>query len=154
MPLPFENQTARDKLNKCKQEATELEKEVTDDVFIRFACEAWHLCDWVLNDPRSSKAAKKEIRRWKKNPPIPELAICQDVANGYKHKKITIYRPSTAAMSNDRGYGLGGFGKAGFGIGEQHIALTMDDGKILDAMKIVQGVLALWDDFFNRHALA
>ena len=90
---------------------------------------------------------------WKTAKPIPELCVCQDVANGNKHMKITFYTPPTADVSSKQGYGVGRFGKGGYGIGEQQIAITMTDGTTFDALGVVRAVTKLWEEFYARHAL-
>jgi len=41
MPLTFDDNSAIDKFNRCKHQAVFLEKEVTNDGFIRFSDYAW-----------------------------------------------------------------------------------------------------------------
>jgi hypothetical protein len=153
MPLTFDDNTARDKFNRCKRDAASLDQEVTTDGFVTFAENAWHLRDWILQDPVVPQAARDEVGPWKTTKPIPELSVCQDIANSNKHMKITLYSPSTADASSNQGWGVGRYGKGGYGIGEQQITITMTDGTVFDALAVVRAVTRLWEDFFARHAL-
>jgi hypothetical protein len=153
MPLTFDDKSAQDKLSRCKQEAAFMEQEVTSDGFIRFAGHAWHLRDWIVNDPNISNSAKDEVRSWNNKAPIPELAVCQDIINSDKHMEITKYTPSTDDASSEQGWGLGRWGKGGYGVGEEQITLMMTDGTEFDALEIVDSVMKFWELFFTRHML-
>jgi hypothetical protein len=155
MPLTFGDDTVAGKLNKCKQEAASLELEVTEEGFRRFADHAWHLCDWIMNADDIPASAKNEVRAWKRKqpPPIPELCVCQDVINADKHLQITRYTPATDDVTSQQGWGIGRFGKGGFGFGEHQITITMQDGAVYDALQITQAVVNFWNGFFDRHSL-
>jgi hypothetical protein len=154
MPLTFGGMSAHDKLSRCKEEAASLDQEVNTEGLRRFAGHAWHLCDWIMKDPTIPAAAKDEVSAWRNSPPIPELSACKDITNSDKHMQITRYTPATDDASSQRGYGVGRYGKGGFGVGEETISVTMKDGRVFDALEIVRAVIIFWDDFFYRHGIS
>ncbi len=127
MPLTFGDKSAQDKLVRGKQEAASLDQAVNAETFLRFACHAWHLCDWITADPTIPIAVKSEVSAWRNNPPIAELYVCKDIINSDKHLEITRYTPSTADASSQQGWGFGRWGKGGWGVGEESISVTMTD---------------------------
>ena len=48
------------------------------------------------------------------------------------------------------GFGVGRFGKGGYGIGEQSINLYLSDGTKTDALSLVERIFAKWTEIFNR----
>jgi hypothetical protein len=151
MPLTFDDDSALDRFNRCKQQAALLDQEVTNDGFIRFADYAWHLRDWLLGDPTVPQAAKDEVLSWKTTPPCLELCICKDIINTDKHLEITRYDPPTKDVSSQRGYGSGRYGKGGYGMGEKEISITMSDGTVFNALDVVHAVVGFWEEFIARH---
>ncbi len=151
MPLTFDDDSALDKFNRCKQQAAFVDQEVTNEGFIRFADYAWHLRDWILRDPTVPQAAKDDVLSWKTSPPCPELAICKDIINTDKHLKIERYTPTTEDVSPQQGYDMGRWDRGGYDIGEMQISITMKDGRIFDALDVVQAVVRFWEGFFARY---
>jgi hypothetical protein len=154
MALTFDDNTALDKFNRCKREASFLDQELTTDGFVRFAETAWHLRDWIVEDATVPQSAKEEVLRWKTTKPIPELGVCQDIANSNKHMQIKFYEPDTVDATSSQGFGVGRFGRGGFGMCEQKILITMNDGTVYDALQVVCAVLKLWEDFLARHGVS
>jgi hypothetical protein len=115
---------------------------------VSFAENAWHLRDWVLNDPGTPQGAKDEVRPWNTRKPIPELSVCQDIANSNKHLTIDRYTPSTTDASSERGWGTGGWGKGGWGESESSITFIMTDGTVINAPAVIRAVMSVWEDFF------
>jgi hypothetical protein len=107
-----------------------------------------------VQDPSIPQTAKDEVTALRRNPPVPELSICKDIINSNKHMKITYYTPSTTDATSEQGFGVGRFGKGGFGVGEESINFAMDDGRVFNALYVVQAVLTFWGDFFKRHGIS
>jgi hypothetical protein len=149
MALPRKYQGGRHLLRKLLEHAANLEEEVTWDEFNDFALAAYHLCEWVQNDPAATQAARKEVEALRKT---LQIQACRDAANSYKHMRIKQYTPKTKSTDvNEAGWGIGGFGKGGFGRGEEDVVLSMVDGSKFNALDLSRQVVELWEDFFKRH---
>jgi hypothetical protein len=148
MPLNFDDESALDKLSRCKQQALFMDQEVNHDAFIRFAYYVWYLHDWILFDPRVPKAAKDEVLSWNKTPPCPQLCICKDIINSGIHMITTRYYPPTADASSQKGFGIGRYG---YGVGKKQITITMKDGRVFDALEVTRTMIEFWEGFFARH---
>ncbi len=190
----FDIATPRDMLAKLKREL----KRVANASFLRdelvdhgtnCALTAWQITDWVWRvrfvDDRTAQdalAASYAVLRTKRGRPIdrfkecvtracPELALCQDIANGFKHvvamppddrqaagvKDVT----ASASMAASGPFKFGdGFGSAGLG-GPGYVAggemfrlkIRSDDGENLDAIGVFDAVVAYWTRFMDDHGI-
>lgn len=63
------------------------------DILYHFCCDAFHLKDWILNAnglPQSIEGAVRAfLPKGHPNPPSLALAMCADIANGFKHGALT-----------------------------------------------------------------
>ena len=73
-------------------------------ILYHFCCDAFHLRDWILNADGLSQnikdAVEKFVPKGNPNPPSLALAICADIANGFKHLNLThpkVYTPGGPA---------------------------------------------------------
>ncbi len=186
--------TPRDMLAKLKRElnrvanASFLRDELVDHG-TNCALTAWHITDWAwrvrfANDrtAQDALAASYAVLRTKRGRPIdrfkecvtracPELALCQDIANGFKHvvaippddrqaagvKDVT----ASASMAPSGPFKFGdGFGNAGLG-GPGYVAggemfrlkIRSDDGSNLDAIGVFDAVVAYWTRFMDDHGI-
>jgi hypothetical protein len=142
--------SAKDLLMKLERDAKLLDEEVTSDRFFNFVVTGYSLIDWVKNDPvvpANAKTTAESLRRdtW--------LKICGDIATASKHFTLTRRKPVTASVESQQGYGLGRYGKGGYGEGEEDIKITLNDGSVFSALEFVNTVRQTWDQFFVAHGL-
>lgn len=152
MSLTFGLTSAKDLLAKVQRDAALLDQEVTSDAFFNFVVTGYSLIDWIKHDPTVPPAAKagSEINglyneKW--------LKVCGDIATAAKHFTLTARQPITNSASSERGYGMGRYGKGGYGVGEESIKVKLNDGTAFTALDLVQGVLATWQSFFLKHGI-
>ena len=130
-----------------------LDNEVSSDRFFNFAITGYSLIDWIKNDPGVPAAARtpQEIVQLNKN---EFLAVCGDLATASKHFHLTT-RPSisTASADSSQGYGVGRWGKGGYGVGEESISIRLLDGRVVNALVFADGVVEVWSTFFAKHGI-
>jgi hypothetical protein len=149
MTLTSGFKTTRDLFEKLRRDAALLEEtEVTSDKFFNFAVTGYSLIDWVKNDPSVPYTAKVDlaslyINHW--------LRICGDIANASKHFSLHKRTPMTSSVDSSRGYGSGRFGMGYFGVGEEHIEITLSDGSVISVFDFVRNVISTWESFLNKH---
>lgn len=152
------------------------------------ALTAWHITDWVWRCRFASDSkARHELEasctglRWSKRDDrfrecvtrmCPQLVLCQDIANGFKHViaesndpttpgVVDVTASATAAPSGPFTLGVHGLGGAGLG-GPGYVAggqvyrlkITSKDGTTRDAIEVFNAVAAFWTEFFARHGIA
>jgi hypothetical protein len=148
MPLPERYDSPRGLLNKLVRLGRYLEEEVTWDLFNDFALTAYHLCEWVKNDPSATPGIVSDAKALEAT---TELQACRDAANTIKHKLITRYKPKTKDTDVAEGYGVGRYGRGGYGVGEQQVTISMADGPVFDGLLLSREVVQLWQAFFERY---
>jgi hypothetical protein len=73
-------------LNEGRESRHESSEDYQDDVYAFFvAC--YHLKDWLKNDPATGKVTLGDVETHVSG--SPNLCLCGDLANGYKHLRIT-----------------------------------------------------------------
>lgn len=152
MSLTFGLATTKDLFAKLQRDAVALNDEVTSDRLFNFVVTGYSMIDWIKNDPSVPATAKsKSIRdslhgdSW--------LKICGDLANAVKHFTLATRKPVTSSAATSQGYGVGRYGKGGFGFGEESIELVLNDGTSFHCLDLVQGVLTTWQSFFTTHGM-
>jgi hypothetical protein len=154
MSLNFGLASAVDLFAKLQRDAVALDEEVTSDRFFNFVLTGYHLIDWVSKDPTvpSTAQAKHVINglhanRW--------LKICRDIANSCKHFELNPKkrRPITRSATSAQGFGLGRYGKGGFGVGEESIEVELDDGTTYHCLELAKNVVETWRRFFVSHGM-
>jgi len=113
----------------------------------------YSMIDWVRNDlsmpndVRAQSVLEKELytNNW--------LKICGDIATASKHFKLDRRIPITSSVISSKGYGSGRYGKAGYGIGEEGIDITLNDGTSLNSLDFVHNVVQTWKEFMTRHKI-
>ena len=140
MALSFGLTSARDLLAKLRGDAALLEQEVTTDRAFNFVVTGYSLIDWVKNDPTLPVLAKSAVSglyadQW--------LKVCGDLANGCKHFKLTTRTPITSSTSSAHGYGMGRYGKARYGSGEEAITIQLDNGATYDCLELCKAFCRL-----------
>ena len=142
--------SAKDLLMKLKRDAELLDEQVTSDRFFNFVVTGYSLIDWVNKDPAIPLAAQTATQslyndKW--------LQVCGDLATASKHFTLTTRVLVTASANPQQGFGVGRFGKGGWGEGEEHIEVKLNDGTVFSGLDLVRGVLQSWDQFFANHGL-
>jgi hypothetical protein len=152
MSLTYGLASAKDLFAKLQRDAAALDEEVTSDRFFNFVVTGYSIVDWIKNDPSVPPSAKISSAidalykdRW--------IHVCGDLATASKHFTLTSRRPITSAAKTARGFGLGRFGKGGFGVGEESISVQLNDGSSFTCLDLVRGVVATWESFFTAHGI-
>ena len=150
MSLTYSLSTAKDILEKLQRDAALLGEEVTSDRFFNFVVTGYSLIDWVKNDPAVPAAGKAAVSSLYSD---AWLKVCGDLATASKHFVLTRRVPVTAHASSQRGWGAGRFGKGGWGVGEESIVVTLNDGTTYSGLDLVKEVLQMWNRFFVTHGI-
>jgi hypothetical protein len=140
------------------------------DLLVHFYQDAYHLKDWLKNDPTVPASAVGAIEADVKIDPF--LALCADVANGSKHFKLTstktgdlattvagqnvVVRPGTAvARANVPSPG------SSPALAEQvpprpalHSWNIQSKGQSHDALALANQVISAWDRWLNAQQLS
>jgi hypothetical protein len=152
MSLTYGLSTVSDLLAKLERDAKSLDDEVTSDLMFNFVVTGYSMIDWIKNDPNVPQTAKasNEIEalysdQW--------LKVCGDLATASKHFTLTRRQPITTSATSSQGFGVGRFGKGGFGVGEEAIEIELSDGTKYDALALKNGVLNKWRSFFLTHGI-
>jgi len=149
MSLTFGLQGPRDLFEKLKRDAALLEEEVTSDRFFNFVVTGYSIVDCLRHEVSvpltATEATYKD--RW--------IKICGDLAIVSKHFQIKKEKrnPITTDATSRRGWGMGRYGKGGWGVGEESIEIELNDGSCLSALEFVKTVIETWDNFFTTHGL-
>jgi hypothetical protein len=144
--------SAKHLLEKLRREHARLNEEVTSDNFFNFVVTGYHLVEWVKKDPTVSQAAKNDL------PSVRAascIATCRDLTNASKHFALNANYQNQVAndAKSERGFGVGRFGKGGYGVGEEYICVELRDGSTIDALRLAKEVITEWESFFVRHAI-
>lgn len=152
MSLTFGLATTKDLFAKLQRDAAALDDEVTSDRLFNFVVTGYSMIDWVKNDPMVPAAAKNtsSIQGLYGD---SLLKVCGDLATAVKHFKLTSRVPVTSSAATSQGYGVGRFGKGGYGLGEESIEVVLNDGTCFHCLDLVQGVLTTWQTFFTTHGM-
>jgi hypothetical protein len=152
MSLTFGIETTRELFEKLKRDAAALKEEVSSDNFFNFVVTGYSMIDWVKNDPTvPAKAKEKQVidalyqEHW--------LKVCGDLAIAVKHFKLTSRNPITSSADSAQGFGVGRFGHGGFGVGEESIEVTLNDGTSFNCLDLVQGVVNKWESFLSAYKI-
>ena len=152
MSLIYKLSTVRDLFEKLERDATSLRDEVTSDRMFNFVVTGYSMIDWINNDPSVPSSAKtaSEIKSLHKD---QWLKICGELANAAKHFTLKSRKPITSSAISSQGYGVGRFGKGGFGVGEEEIEIELNNGTKYGAFDLVNGVIDKWESFFLTHGI-
>lgn len=152
MVLTFNLETVTDLYKKLERDATALNEEVTSDRLFNFVVTGYSLIDWIKNDPTVPAAAKNSKciynlynDKW--------LKVCGDLATACKHFEIHRRVPITSNTSSSTGFGMGRYGKGGYGIGEESIAIELNDGSSFQCDEFVRNVVSVWKCFFATYGI-
>jgi hypothetical protein len=147
MSLTFGIETTRELFEKLKRDAAALKEEVSSDNFFNFVVTGYSMIDGVKNDPTvPAKAKEKQVidalyqEHW--------LKVCGDLAIAVKHFKLTSRNPITSSADSAQGFGVGRFG-----VGEESIEVTLNDGTSFNCLDLVQGVVNKWESFLSAYKI-
>jgi hypothetical protein len=152
MGLTYGFRSVRELFVKLQRDAKLLDEEVTSDRLFNFVLTGYSLIDWIKNDPSVPQSAKSQTETSSLYAD-PWLKICGDLATASKHFKLTNRQPVTRSATSYQGYGVGRYGKGGFGVGEEAIQIELDDGATYDGLEFVNDVVETWKRFFHRHQI-
>lgn len=121
--------------------------EDTEDMYT-FFMHAWHLCDWVSNDPTLNQKRSLEVIR--KSDCTDSIRLCGDIADGRKHYTLT--RPP-------RQYGEVTLKDIritpGAGIPAQaRYQFTFPDGSKRDALDFAREIVRDWEGILSRYGVS
>ena len=143
--LPIPLASPRDLFAKLKRDASLLvDDEVTTDRFFNFVITGYSLIDWIKADPAFAHLSAQALydNQW--------LKVCGDLATASKHFQLTKRQPITSSAKSSQGFGVGRFGRGGFGVGEEAIEITLNDGTVIDGLDFVQRVVDVWDAYLQQ----
>jgi hypothetical protein len=130
--MPFHT-TAAEHFEKLKRVHARLDGEVHKDDLDDFFKTAYHLIENIekcSNTTVEQKLTAKALRS------DPEMELCREICNLQKHYTLRPKSHPSPAIANadiQQGFGIGRFGKGGFGVGEQSVWLNFNDGTQRDA---------------------
>jgi hypothetical protein len=161
MSLTYGFKNARDLFEKLKRDAKKLEEEVNSDNVFNFIVTAYHIKDWIKNDPSNSQDIRNQAKELPKNEKI--IDICQDIANASKHFDLNRdgqrHQKTSNVSSEQGGFGDARFGKGNFGKGEEEIIiklLTTSDNSQPEEFNILDfktKVVEFWQNFLDNNRL-
>lgn len=108
--LPIPLASPRDLFAKLQRDASLLvNDEVTSDRFFNFVIAGYSLIDWIKADPAFAHLSPQTLygNQW--------LKVCGDLATASKHFQLTKRQPITSSAKSSQGFGVGRFGRGGFG---------------------------------------
>ena len=118
-----------------------------DDIYAFFQ-NAYHLKDWLRNDPSVADSAKFRVETHiNMNKP---LCLCADICNSLKHLTLKQSRSDENPTFGRKAFSLSiGSGPTTLGLKHQ---IDTDSGP-LDAFELATACVKAWDDFFVSHSL-
>ena len=150
MALTYGLLSARSLYEKLQRDAKALKEEVNSDRFFNFVVTGYSLIDWVEEDPsvpKTAQTAVNDIRSYK------WIKRCGDIAIASKHFTVKDRKLITSSATSEQGFGLGRYGRGGFGLGEERIEVKLTDGSSFDCFELVDGVMNTWNNFFSSHGI-
>lgn len=118
-----------------------------DDNLWSFFQNAWHLKDWIENDPTIPDEKTKRIL--KRVYQTPDLVHCQDLANRTKHFKLKSQGNDADFTSRNVSVKLG----PNPPVTEYSHIVTMDDGSQLVAQDLAEYVVLEWEAILGDEGL-
>ena len=121
--------------------------ELYDDDIYHFFQDAWHLKDWIKNDPEVPSAVSAQVEREVND--VRAFRVAADFANGTKHMTLNRPREEHAKFTERKvTIMLGGPGRA-----VQERVLTLTDGSQTTAEAVAADVMREWNLLLRRFGL-
>ncbi len=132
------------------------------DILYHFCCDAFHLKDWVINADNQTQAVidavMKFLPKGVSNPPSLALAMCADVANGFKHGGLThpkCYTPGGPAEVVEHTQGATFPMTFPFHFSANHWKVrARASGVEHDALTVAKDAVDAWDTWLPSNGLA
>jgi len=118
-----------------------------EDGFMSFFQAAWHLKDWLWNDPQSAPLVRADIEVYANQ--YPKLKLAADLANGAKHLGLNRKTRTGDASTDMRTMRFGGDPTVGL---TATIEVT-SQGVTYDAVQLARDVISLWEAYLARKNL-
>jgi hypothetical protein len=138
MSLRYGLQTAHDLFDKLQRDVQLLDEEVTSDRMFNVVVTARHLAEWI---------EKERGIRLNELHDTDLFKTCRDIANASKHFELT-KQTEVDEVSSSRGYGVGRYGKGGFGVGEESISIKVKSQDPVNALEFARRLIDLYRPFF------
>jgi hypothetical protein len=123
----------------AKLSETYNDTELYDDDIYHFFQDAWHLKDWIKNDPSVPSKVRGQVEKKVKN--VRPFRVAADFANGTKHMILNWHRAEDAQFTERKvTIRLGHPGPA-----LQERVLTLADGSQTTAEAVAAEVMREWD---------
>jgi hypothetical protein len=133
--------------------------EASRDIFFHFCVDAYHLKDYVKNMPGQTLTIQTDVERLcskrTNQSASTALAICGDIANGFKHLHRTASKFPTGGEANVTNQGASM--RLPITLGRQHFTyhFTIEaDGATFSEIKVADDAIADWDTWLTSHGFA
>jgi hypothetical protein len=120
--------------------------EVYDDDLYHFLQDAWHLKDWLKNDPAVSQQVRTNVETDVNG--VPALRLAADLANGSKHFELRSPREGATITQRHVIVDLGGQKGA-----EQRRDVTTTGGGSTTAEQIARDSVTEWERLLSAYGL-
>jgi hypothetical protein len=147
MGLRYGLQTARDLFDKLQRDVHLLDEEVTSDRMFNLVVTARHLPEWIEKE--------SGIKRLDELRDTDLFKTCRDIADASKHFELEEDRAKKTKVdevSSRRGFGVGRYGKGGYGVGEESISIKIKSQDPVNALEFARRLIDLYTPFFECEA--
>jgi hypothetical protein len=138
----FDLETVRDLFRKAERDFAAIDDCMNSDDLFNFLCTTNHLAEWCVDDVRT---AAKQLQAQS-----TELDLIRKLCNRSKHFEKKPVHPNTVVES---GFGVGRFGKGGFGVGEPSYVVRTDSGQEMNILDLARASLEAWRCFLAQRGL-
>ena len=142
------HETAQEHFDKLSRVYERLENEIHKDDLDDFFKTAYHLLENIKKDPKATTAQKAAAKTLYNE---PEMELCRELTNKSKNYTLDKFHhphPKIKDATTQQGFGVGRFGRGGFGTGEQLVTLNLNDGRKLDAYDLMAAIYAKYKAIF------
>lgn len=150
MTLTFGIRSIRDLFAKLQRDAALLDEEVTSDRLFNFVVTSYTMIDWAKKDPSVPEKAREAAQRLYED---QWLKVCRELANAVKHCKLKPPPKTTSSAPSKQGWNCGRWNRGPWGVGEEAITVTLNDGDSFSCLDLVKGSLATWQTFFSGNGI-
>ena len=138
------HKTAMEHHEKLKRVTDRINTAVHKDDLDDFFKTAYHLIEITKRDPATSATQKSAAKALRND---VDLQICRDICNGQKHFTLDPKKnpkPKVLGTTTQQGFGVGGYSKGGYGVGEQSVTIQLSDGTERNARDLVASIAGKW----------